>query len=449
MSAVACAAVNGADEETASSADELASCPTQGAASDKPKADTLVDLMDLASDRTASSRTPMGRHFAAAAARTPTDEQLASLNDPKVQPPIPRKTNNLHLEAFPVTLYPSGCGPVPSDINQHVIGDCNGLTAFGSMAYVAPTFVEGLIKDNNDDTYTVSMFDPNGRPMTVTVDNMFLADAKGGIAAAAGKKGIATWATVLEKAVMKYITVYPVVTDIVGIGSEFTTPIFTGAGDSFGFSRGKLTAAQIKRVVKASLAAGRFISGGFGTVKTLGDDKTVTAHAYGVFISTKGDAIAAMRNPWGFNPTKSGPGDATADGVLDIPAKAEWAKTIDLRIIAPGIASKSGAGVWSPYVPTLTAIKNGTVDDRPVSLPPAEPAVEDSEISGLPPTDVNVTPAPGPGQSAAITEEETAPAVEPAPASCTTSRRGPSPTVPMLGIGIALGMAGLARRRRS
>jgi hypothetical protein len=414
-SVAACATLgDDSNEEAVAAADQLAtvSCPSTVDAGARPKADALRDLMKLATGSTKSSVTPMGVHYEALSKVPLTAANQAFLRDPKKSPPIPKSTSGLHLKAFPVTLYPSGCGPVPSDINQHAIGDCNGLTAMASMAYVAQSFVPGLIKDNKDNTFTVAMYDPKGRPVSVSVDNQFLADSNDNIAAVSGKNGVATWATVLEKAVMKYISVFKVVNDIGGIGSEFVTPMFTGAGDSFAFDRGKLTGEQIKRVVKASLAAGKFISGGFGSVMTLGSDKTVTAHAYGVFLSTKGDAITAMRNPWGVNPTTKNDYNTATDGVLDIPNKPEWVKTIDLRIIAPGAAAKS-AGVWTAYVPPAPVQSLMAIGDGPTAPLPFEgPGLQVPEDPESAPVDTGeedvggpLPPVDGPGQSAEIDDD--------------------------------------------
>ena len=280
-----------------------------------------------------------------------TSDDLAFLHDASKQPPIPGSTSGLHLKALPVTLYPSAGGmPTPADINQHAIGNCDGDTAFASIAYANAPFIKSLITDNHDDTFTVRMYDPLGNQITVSLDNQFLVDSSNNIGAVSGKKGEADWATVLEKATMKYIEIFPVVADIGGIGSEHQTPMFTGAGGSFAFDRGRLTPAEITRVVKAALAAGKLISGGFGIEgKALSSGlQTVTAHGYAVFVPKTAEVMISMRNPWGLDPTDHGY-DASTDGVLDIPVDQSWADTIDLRVIDPGDAC--GGGVTQPYLP--------------------------------------------------------------------------------------------------
>ena len=280
-----------------------------------------------------------------------TGDELAFLHDASKQPPIPGSTSGLHLKALAVTLYPSGAGtPIPADINQHAIGNCDGDTAMASMAYSNPGFVKSLITDNHDDTFTVAMYDPLGKRLTVSLDNQFLVDSSGNLGAVSGKKGEADWATILEKATMKYIKVFAVVGDIGGIGSEHQTPMFTGVGGSFAFDRGVLSPADLTRVVKASLAEGKLISGGFGIEgKALASGlQTVTAHGYAVFVPKNDQTMISMRNPWGLDPTDKGY-DASTDGVLDIPPDKSWADTIDLRIIDPGDAC--GPGKTQPYLP--------------------------------------------------------------------------------------------------
>lgn len=308
--------------------------------------ENIDDLMQYAGGYTQSGNTPMGTHFENL--HVATDEDIVYLNDANNQPPNPNGLENLQLKDFSVTLYPYGT-PSPADINQHAISDCNGVTAMASMAYLAPDFVKSLIKDNGNATYTIKMFDPQGKRITLKVDTKFLANSSGNLVACSGKNETATWSTILEKAIMKYNVIYQANTDIGGIGSEHVTPLFTGEGSSFSFNRGVLTANQLARVVKFGLANGKFISGGFNPVTEIGDVHTVVAHGYALMISSNSSALFAMRNPWGTSPLNAGGSDTSTDGVLDIPTTGEVPPTIDLRIIDPGIAGT--AGRTDPYYP--------------------------------------------------------------------------------------------------
>jgi len=326
----------------------------------------VSDLESMTSQSTVSSKTPMGTRFETPATHVATSAELAFLGDASKSPDVPSSLSGMKMKAFPVTLYPSGA-PTPADINQHGIGDCDGDTAMASMAYMNADFVKSIITDNHDNTYSIAMYDPHGKPFTVKVDNRFLADSGGSIQAVTGKNDVANWATVLEKAVMKYNQVYNFIDDIQGIGSEHLTPLFTGEGGSLAFDRGVLSPEQLTRVVKASLAAGKFVSGGFGDEKALGKYQAITAHGYAVFVPADSQTMVSMRNPWGVSPLASGGFDTTTDGVLNVPKASEWAKEIDLRIIDPGKACS--AGVTSPYVPVATRVMGAPrITERHVPL---------------------------------------------------------------------------------
>jgi hypothetical protein len=312
---------------------------------------SLSDLASMGTDSTDSQTTPMGSRYDDIATITATSDETAFFHDASQEPPIPGSTSGLRLKALTVSLYPSGGGlPTPADINQHAIGNCDGDTAFAAIAYLNPSFIQGIITDNKDSTFTVAMYDPMGKRMTISLDNQFLVDSDGNIGAVSGKHGEADWATVLEKATMKYIKVFPVVSDIGGIGSEHQTPMFTGKGGSIGFDRGKLSPTELTRVVKDSLAAGKIISGGFGNdgMALASGLQAVTAHGYAVFVPKDANTMISMRNPWGLDPTSKG-FDGSTDGVLDIPSDPSWAATIDIRVIDPGDAC--GPGKTTPYLP--------------------------------------------------------------------------------------------------
>lgn len=305
----------------------------------------IDELMVHASGSSFSSLTPMGNHYANR--HVTTDEDRLWLLDPANEPPAPASASHLSLAEFPVKLYPYGT-PLPADVNQHAIGNCGGVAAMASLAYVYPAFVASLIRDNGDKTYTVAMFDPQGKAVEVTVTNRFLSGNGSNIDAVSGKSNTATWSTVLEKAIMKYNVIYQVNPDIGGIGSEHVVPLFTGDGNSFAFSPGKLTNRELRRVIQVCLTQGKLIIGGFNKGGLAVDNsETVTAHAYTLMHSADRNALFAMRNPWGGNPKV----DGAADGVLNIPDNTLIPPTIDFRIVEPGKAANYGDGITEPYVP--------------------------------------------------------------------------------------------------
>jgi hypothetical protein len=296
----------------------------------------------------------MGTHYETPAQHTVTSAEKALLSDATQQPNT--VFSGAEWKKMTVTLYPSPNGkPEPADINQHDIGNCDGDSALASLAYQNPSFIQTLITDNKDGTYAVKMFDPMGKPMTVNVDDQFMMESGGtNLGQVSCKNNTACWSTVLEKAYIKYNQVYGVVSDVNGIGSEHTTPMFTGIGDSFAFNAGALAPADITRAVKAFLAAGKFITTGFnvdGVVLPAGGTpagaQSVTAHGYAGLVPASGAFMISARNPWGLVPDPNY--DGSTDGVMNIPPDATWANMMDFRIIEPGAAC--GAGQTAPYVP--------------------------------------------------------------------------------------------------
>ena len=89
----------------------------------------------------------------------------------------------------------------------------------------------------------------------------------------------------------------------------------------------------------------------------LGNLKSVTGHAYTVMIPKDSQTMVSMRNPWGFSPKADGGGDSSHDGILDIGYLDDWFKTIDLRVMEPGIAGTTGN--TGPYQPRASFRESG------------------------------------------------------------------------------------------
>lgn len=206
-------------------------------------------MLDKARSFTNSSGTPMGKHYDGK--HTTTDEDRKWLLDPENEPSTLNSASRYTWRNYEVDLYPFG-SPVPADANQRGIGDCSAIAVFAEMAYLFPDFIKSIITDNNEGTYTVAMYDPQGKPVNVRIKSTFLGDDNG-LGACAGKDGKATWATVMEKAIMKWNYIYQVNPDIAGIGSEHVAPLFTGQGNSFAFRPNDLTPKQLDQVVDIAL----------------------------------------------------------------------------------------------------------------------------------------------------------------------------------------------------
>ena len=186
------------------------------------------------------------------------------------------------------------------------------------------------------------MFDPKGRPVDVCVSNKFLCSSDGTIGQVTGKNNRITWATVLEKAMMKWETLYKV-DGIEGIGTEHVAPLFTGDGESFSFSPNSLYTSELKLAIEHCLGQGMICVGGFNVGDLeCGQLKTVTGHAFTFMLSNNASSIFAMRNPWGIE---------SVDGVLEIPDERTIVQTIDARIVMPGAAAPYLREDLKPYTP--------------------------------------------------------------------------------------------------
>ena len=294
-------------------------------------------ILAKASGKTASSITPMGTHFENRHATTDSDRSwlLNPDNEPDMVAGLTRWLDK------GVNLYPFG-NPVPADINQHAIGDCCACSVFTEMSYLYPGFVKSILHDNGNGTYTVDMFDPQGKKVQVCVNGKVLCDSNGNIGQLTGKNNAVTWATIFEKAVMKWQKVYAV-DGIEGIGTEHVAPLFTGCGDSFAYGANALSTDELRKIVKWALRKGMISIGGF-TKSDLqcGPLKSVTAHAFAYMLPKNSNSVIDMRNPWGIE---------SVDGVLEIPDDRSIVETIDARLVYPGAAEPYLISNLQPYYP--------------------------------------------------------------------------------------------------
>ncbi|MBO7137659.1 MAG: hypothetical protein J6V92_04245 [Bacteroidaceae bacterium] len=281
---------------------------------------------------TASDVTPMGRHFENYAAATAADKSW--LANPNNQPDLSwHELGSKTWTEKTITLYPFG-SPEPADVNQHSIGDCCMCAVFASFAYIYPEWIKTIIEQDGNN-FTVHMFDPMGNPIDVVVDNKLMCNSDGGVGQVFGKNNKYNWATIMEKALMKWETRFKC-NKIGGIGTEHAAPPFTGNGASYSFSPDRLYNSEFDLVVDYALSHGMISVGGFNVGDLVCGDpemKTVTGHAFTVMYPDEGaDYKFVMRNPWGH----AGKNNSKQDGKLEIPNKREYLKTIDFRLVYPG-----------------------------------------------------------------------------------------------------------------
>ena len=299
-----------------------------------------------------SDSTPMGKHFERFRAATADD--IAWLADPKNQPDT--AFHGIHGKKFltkTITLYPmSSQTPVPADVNQHGIGDCCMCAVFASFAYIYPAWIKSIIEKNGNNS-TVHMFDPKGNPVDVVVDNKIICNEDGGVYQVSGKNGKYNWATIMEKALMKWESCFRC-NGIGGIGTEHAAPPFTGNGDSYSFDWGdRLYNAEYKMIVDYALSNGMISVGGFHESGVLmGQLESVTGHAFTVMYADEGaDYLFVMRNPWGNEPSGSTASNRT-DGKLKIPNEHEKLRLVDFRLVYPGAQmaeyKKENLGGYTP-----------------------------------------------------------------------------------------------------
>jgi len=283
-------------------------------------------ILTLRSGSSNSTVTPMGKHFEGKHATT--DEDRTWLANASNQPDVSISGLTRWVNKS-VTLYPYG-DPQPADINQHAIGDCCLCAVLASFAYNYPDFIKHIITKESSTRYTVAMYDPQGNPVNVTVDNKFLCDGNGNIGQLTGKNNVPTWGTILEKAIMKWQTIYQC-NGIEGIGTEHVAPLLTGSGNSFAISPGTLFNGEMKAVLNWAMENGMIGVGGFNKGDLLcGTLNTVTGHAFTLMYTTDPDNyLFSMRNPWGIT---------SVDGVLEIPDLRYIVETIDFRLVYPGAA---------------------------------------------------------------------------------------------------------------
>lgn len=296
------------------------------------------DLQTFFKDFSDTPETPMGIHFRGLKAAT--KEQKEWLEDAGSEPDSLKK--DASWTQHDISLYPNKT-PIPADVNQSALGDCNVLSLLGEMAYLYPRFITSLIKRESAHSFRVRMFAPSGQRITVRVSNLCLTDRNGSIIQCKGKENTPTWSTILEKAIMKWLKVYKPGTSIEGFGAELMTPLFTGDGRSFSIHPGTLTAPQLQRLVLSCLRHGLLVNGGFlRSDIPLDQHTTIAMHGHTFMMPQRPDALFAVRNPWGHGKD---------DHVMSVTDDGIVPPLIDLRIISPGIALKYFKGNPQPYFP--------------------------------------------------------------------------------------------------
>jgi hypothetical protein len=201
----------------------------------------------------------------------------------------------------------------PNDVEQGALGDCYFVAQLAAQAKTNPGRIKDLIKDNGNNTFTVTLHlkdpaNPYKRVATPIVVDAQFPQKDGGVAYAKpgdrGNTGPELWVMLIEKAFAKHSGSYELIR-----GSK------TRDGDVFGMMSGTnsgsislgLGADLLLQKLSAALTNGQAISFGAKSKNTAdealqGEAKTagvVLNHAYSLLGVDAKARTVDLRNPWG------------------------------------------------------------------------------------------------------------------------------------------------------
>lgn len=294
----------------------------------------IDDLIPSITDLTYHSKTPMGRHFLY---YKPLGDEQKKWFETAQEEFFNKGPEEETMKSFDINLYPHG-KPVLADVNQKSLNDCNAVSVLANMAFLYPDFIRSIIHQESPDSFRVDMFDPEGNPIVVCVNNKFPVNKNGYPVFCVGKDNQPNWISILEKAAMKWVYAYQHMnwgscTGLNGCNSEMITPLFTGDGRSFSIQPGRLSGEELARIINTCLEHGMMVNGGFLEADIpLDAHKTVSKHGHTFLPPQRPGALYAIRNPWGHGKDNHIMNVMNTDSIVF--------PLIDIRIISPGKAAK-------------------------------------------------------------------------------------------------------------
>jgi hypothetical protein len=178
-----------------------------------------------------------------------------------------------------------------TDIDQGQVGDCYFLAALSGIALTNPEYIEQMITDNGDGTYTVHF---GGSMGDVTVDDDFAVDGNGNKLYSGTGDGATPelWVAIIEKA---YAQEHGGYGPIEGGRTEQAIQEITGQSGFEIVSTSDVTPEQIE----TALGEGRIVTASSNT--TANGNGIVSNHAYVVLEVRDGPNGPEVRvyNPWG------------------------------------------------------------------------------------------------------------------------------------------------------
>lgn len=122
---------------------------------------------------------------------------LPESSDRPGEPGIDEDTMGEHVDiANPIDLSDEALDP--RLIDQGALGDCWFLAAAGAVAQADPQWIRDHMQENDDGTWTVTMYDMWGNPVEITVEGTL---AENGVKNADGSD---SWISIYEKAAAEY-----------------------------------------------------------------------------------------------------------------------------------------------------------------------------------------------------------------------------------------------------
>jgi hypothetical protein len=174
------------------------------------------------------------------------------------------------------------------------------------------------------------------------VDGQFPVDNDGNMIGEGSTTNTANWASVMEKAVAKYMEIYKTgggtggYEALNGEGPETILPMLTGVKTTSADAADTLSASDMKQTLQTAIASGAAITTGTANDVTYDNGKIVNAHGYAVLglVVSNGQDCVQIRNPWGTSQTGNGYGTQPPDGGVSTIPLTDFVKNFDIRIVA-------------------------------------------------------------------------------------------------------------------
>lgn len=191
----------------------------------------------------------------------------------------------------------------PYDVNQRGIGDCWALASVAAVAQTDPEFLaEHIVYDDETNEYIVTLYDEQGNPVDVRIDNSYVERVDGdGLLGVVGDDGEPNYASIYEKALAEHFG--GEYGDIWGGKAEQGLEAITGRpAETVDIAEGSSN-RETSDAIRAQHDAGEPVA--LATRHDLGDDvPMVGGHVYVVTdVMPNGDVV--VYNPWGGNPDSS------------------------------------------------------------------------------------------------------------------------------------------------